>query len=81
MLLNCKQVAELVSENIDKPLSGTPWLKMKVHLFLCAYCRRYNKQMALSCKTVGCIDKKTQPSDQLCKNAEHHFREIHKKHE
>lgn len=52
MLPSCRQVSELLSENLDKPLTGIRWLKVKLHLLMCGACRRYAKQLNLSVKTI-----------------------------
>ncbi len=80
MLPNCKQVAEQVSENIDQPLTGMRWLKFKWHLLLCAYCRRYNKQLVISSKTVESMGDELQPSQVLRENVTRSYQEIHCEH-
>ena len=77
MLPNCKQVAEQLSEHIDQPLTGVRWVKMKLHLALCAYCRLYGKQLEISSKTVQSLEQQKQPSEELCNNAAKAFREMH----
>ena len=77
MLPNCKQVAEQVSENIDQPLSGTRWLKFKIHLLMCAYCRRYNQQLGIAAKTVGSLDGSEQPSEELRESVTSTYKDIH----
>jgi hypothetical protein len=80
MLLDCKQVAEQVSENIDQPLSGMRWLKFKWHLLLCTYCRRYDKQLAISSNMVGSLGEELQPSKELRENVTQSYQEIHCEH-
>ncbi len=80
MLPNCKQVAEQVSENIDQPLTGVRWLKFKMHLLLCAYCRRYNQQLGIAVKTVGSPEVGDQPSEELRENVTRSYKEFHCKH-
>ncbi len=65
MLPKCREVAEQLSENIDQPVTGFKRFKLKLHLLLCAYCRRYGKQIELSSDTLNSIDKnnKPKPSD------------------
>ena len=77
MLPNCKQVAEQVSENIDQPLTGTRWLKMKFHLLMCAYCRRYNKQIQISSDTVSTICNEAKPNEEVRINVKKTFDKIH----
>ena len=80
MLPSCKEVAEQVSQNIDEPLTGSKWLKLKFHLLICAYCRRYGDQMALSSKTVESLGQNNQPSDEQCQKAEKTFKDVHCEH-
>lgn len=81
MLLNCKQVAEQVSEHIDQPLTGMRWLKFKLHLFLCAYCRRYDQQLGIAARTVGSLDESDQPSEELRENVTRTYKDIHCNHQ
>lgn len=67
MLPTCKQVAEQLSENIDQPVKGLKWLKLKLHLLICVYCRRYGKQLELSSKTINLVDTKEYQPDQALK--------------
>ena len=54
---SCREVAEQLSEDIDNPLAGGQWLKSKLHLLICAYCRRYGEQIRLSAATIKHLDK------------------------
>ncbi len=51
MLPNCKQVAEMLSEDLDQPISGFRRFKFKLHLVMCRYCRRYGEQLQLASET------------------------------
>lgn len=77
MLPNCKQIAEQVSENIDEPLTGIRWLKMKFHLLMCAYCRRYNNQIQISSDTVATICNETKPNEEVRIIVKKNFNEMH----
>lgn len=74
MLPTCKEVSEQLSENLDQPVKGFRWFKLKLHLLMCVYCRRYGKQLELSTKTVNLVDSKTEPSDALKEKALENFR-------
>lgn len=82
MLPNCREVAEQLSENIDKPLTGMRWLKLKLHLLMCSYCRRYSKQIDLSAKTVKLNEKSIKPNEVLKQKLLQEYRECYgdKKH-
>lgn len=75
MLPSCREVAELASENLDEPVKGTRWLKMKLHLLICAYCRRYGKQIDLSKQTVAALADSAKPDDTLREKVENCYRE------
>ncbi len=77
VLPSCKQVAEQVSENIDRPLTGMRWLKMKLHLLMCNYCRRYNEQITLTVKTLKDLEPEQKPSKTLEKNVKESYHTIH----
>ena len=77
MLPNCKQIAELASENLDTPLTGIARLKMKIHLMMCKHCGTYVHQMQLSSKTIGFMDTHSGPNDNVKDHVEKHYREIH----
>ncbi len=81
MMPNCKQVAEQVSENIDQPLTGFRWFNFKLHLIMCAICRRYSNQLELSAKTVELLVETNQPSEELRENVTRSYKEIHCKHQ
>lgn len=44
-MLNCKQASELVSQSLDRPLSWSNRLQLKLHLLICKFCKRFFKQM------------------------------------
>ena len=80
MLPSCKEVAELASENLDNPVKGRRWLKFKLHLMMCTYCRRYKKQMGITKKTVcqlGHVHSE-QVKNRIFEQVEANFKETHK---
>lgn len=44
-MLNCKQAASLISQSQDRPLSRSEKWRLRLHLYLCPHCRRYEKQL------------------------------------
>lgn len=44
-MLNCKQVSQLISQGLDKKLSPWEQFGLKMHLFICKYCKQFNQQM------------------------------------
>jgi len=79
MLPSCREIAEQTSENIDEPLTGLRWLKMKIHLFICINCRRYKEQIGLSSKLVSSFEQ-NEPNEQLQADVEACYEELHCKH-
>lgn len=49
-MLKCKQVAYLASEYLDKNTSGKLTLNIRMHLMLCANCRRFMKHLRITNK-------------------------------
>jgi hypothetical protein len=44
-MLNCRQVARLVSQSMDARLAWHQRLAMRFHLLYCVWCRRYAAQI------------------------------------
>jgi len=42
---NCKQATQLQSEAVERKLSILEKTGLRLHLFLCKWCRRYGKQL------------------------------------
>lgn len=47
-LLTCQQVATLASDYLDQQADGTLSFKIRVHLMMCANCRRFVKHLRLT---------------------------------
>lgn len=77
VLPNCKQVAEQASENIDSPISGIKWLKLKFHLLICKHCSRYFDQIELTSKTIQSIGVEETANTEVRGNVERCYRELH----
>jgi hypothetical protein len=43
--LTCKDITRLVSESMDRNLSLTQRIKIRIHLGMCRYCARFEKQV------------------------------------
>ena len=43
--MSCKEAARLQSEALDRELSLRERLGLRLHLFLCKWCRRYGNQL------------------------------------
>lgn len=44
-MLSCKDISNLASDHIDKKLPPLMKMKVKMHLFMCAKCREFVKQL------------------------------------
>jgi len=42
---SCKQASRLQSESMDRPLKFSEGFGLRIHLFLCKWCRRYGAQL------------------------------------
>ena len=47
-LLTCQQVASLASDFLDQQADGKLTFKIRVHLMMCANCRRFVKHLRLT---------------------------------
>ena len=43
---NCAEMSRLASRSFERPLSLRTRLKMRLHYLICAWCKRYFKQLA-----------------------------------
>ena len=44
---SCSEAARLLSEQCDNPLGPSARFGLRLHLALCAHCRRYSQQLRL----------------------------------
>ena len=44
-MLDCKQTSQLISQSLDRPLTMRERFALKVHLFVCKYCKRFSQQV------------------------------------
>ena len=55
-MLTCKQASQYISASLDRPLSLRERLSLKLHLFICKYCKRFSQQlhdMRVALKTMA----------------------------
>jgi len=55
-MLNCKQASQLISQGLDKKLSTRERFGLKMHLFICKYCKRFSQQLErlhVAMKSIG----------------------------
>ena len=44
-MLSCKEVSQLVSQSLDRPLPIGKRIAVRMHLMICTLCRRYQRQL------------------------------------
>ena len=52
-MLSCEEVARLVSESLDRPLSLSERTKMKIHHLICSACKKHLKQIVFLQKALA----------------------------
>lgn len=45
--LRCKHATRLISQSMERPLTRGEKISLGLHLFVCKWCRRYQKQLRL----------------------------------
>ncbi|MCI0364094.1 MAG: zf-HC2 domain-containing protein [Phycisphaerales bacterium] len=46
MSFSCQHASRLISESMDRQISGKERLSLRFHLLICSYCRRFRRQLA-----------------------------------
>ncbi len=44
-MLDCKQASQLISQSLDRPLTLHERFALKLHLFICEFCRQFSRHM------------------------------------
>lgn len=55
-MLKCKQAAELMSQELDRPLGLVERMALRLHLLICDACSNYRRQMVVlrdACRRFG----------------------------
>jgi hypothetical protein len=52
MMLNCKDVTQLISQSMDTSLPIGKRIGVRIHLLMCRFCSRYEKQLLLIRETM-----------------------------
>lgn len=55
-MLNCQQATELMSQEQDRPLGLAERLGLRLHVWICAGCNNYRRQMGIlraACRRFG----------------------------
>ncbi len=53
LLFSCRYMCQLSSEALDRKLAWNERLPRRIHLLLCQWCRRYNRQLRFLRKNLG----------------------------
>jgi len=51
-MLACRDVAELISRSMDTSIPIGKWIGVRVHLLMCKFCARYERQLLLVRETL-----------------------------
>ena len=51
-MLSCKDVTKLLSESMDRPLPLGKRIGVRLHLIICKWCARYERQLLLIRETA-----------------------------
>ena len=78
-MLSCKDVTQLLSESMDTSLPIGKRVGMRLHLLMCKFCARYERQLLLIRETVrqivGAEDRPGEPpSDTLSEESKERIR-------
>jgi hypothetical protein len=52
LMLSCKDVTQLISQSMDTSLPIGKRIGVRIHLFLCRFCQRYEKQLLFIRETM-----------------------------
>jgi hypothetical protein len=44
-MLTCKQASQLLSQSLDRSLTGGERFRLRFHLLLCKFCKRFGQQI------------------------------------
>ena len=44
-MLDCKDASQLISQSLDRSLTLRERFALKLHLFICIFCKRFNQQL------------------------------------
>lgn len=61
LIKNCKETSLLVTQSLDRRLTWTEHLSMRIHLAICDNCARFVRQMGLMREWLGMEDEAVQP--------------------
>ena len=59
-MLTCKDASHLISESQERPLGFRERWSLRMHLWLCRNCRRFERQMALLRQALRLLGKRAE---------------------
>ncbi len=62
-MLTCKDASHLISENQERPLGFRERWGLKMHLWMCVSCRRFERQMILLRQALRMLGKRAEVVD------------------
>ncbi len=57
-MLTCKQASQLVSEGQDRELGFRERWGLRIHLWMCSNCRRFERQIRLMRRAFGMLSRR-----------------------
>ena len=74
-MLSCKDVTQLISESMDTSLPIGKRIGVCVHLLMCKFCSRYERQLLLIRETVRrIVSTEEKPGETLSEEAKERIR-------
>lgn len=55
LMISCDEATYIISKNQHEKIGIKKWIQLKIHLMMCVYCRRYEKQIRLITKIINKI--------------------------
>ncbi len=62
-MLTCKDASHLISESQERPLGFLERWGLKMHLWMCVSCRRFERQMTLLRQALRMLGKRAEATD------------------
>jgi hypothetical protein len=78
-MLSCKEVSRIVSESMDRSVTMSESLEMKMHLFMCKFCSRFKRQLFSIRKTMrahAALMEEVEDSVTLCAEAKERMKRL-----
>jgi len=78
-MLSCQAVSQLVSESMDRKLSMSQNIEIKMHLFMCKFCSRFKKQVLSirqACRDNADLIGEGAEQDALCPEAKERIKRL-----